>query len=111
MNVSEYKELTKGSRLERLLAAQILWANLPPPEREFKLFADRKYRGDFVWPKSRLCVELQGGCHTIRARWLQDIDKSQHLLLAGWRLLYLSPEDVKKGRAVDLIFHVLNMCE
>jgi hypothetical protein len=109
MNVAEYKELTKGSRLERLLAAQILLANLPPPEREFKLFADRKYRGDFVWPKSRLCVELQGGCHTIRARWLQDIDKSQHLLLAGWRLLYLSPADVKSARAVRLIRAALDI--
>lgn len=111
MNVVEYKEMTRGSKLERLLAAQISWSDLPRPTREYAAVPDRKYRVDFCWEREMLAVELQGGCHTVRARWMQDIEKSQELLLCGWKVLYLSPMDVQAGRAVDLIRRSLKVCQ
>jgi very-short-patch-repair endonuclease len=101
-----------GSVLERHLAASVRAHGLPEPEREYRFHATRKWRVDFCWVAERLAVEIEGGIyrgggHTSVNGIKRDVDKSNALTLAGWRLLRFHGDQVKSGEAVELIRQAL----
>jgi len=97
------------SRLELALALQ-LDAEGIRYQREFG-FCDRRWRIDFAFPEERLAVEVQGAVHRIKTRFKSDIVKVQRLTLMGWHYLPISSDDIRNGRAVDLIRRALTAGE
>jgi very-short-patch-repair endonuclease len=100
------------SNLEDTLSWQIKLVGLPPPEREFRFDAKRRWRLDFAWPEQRMAVEVDGGmwvrgAHTRGRRIAQDHEKRNHLTLAGWRVLVFTGDQVKSGKAVNGIQSLL----
>ncbi len=99
------------SNAEDLLAFQIKAAGLPEPVRQYYYARPRRFRADFAWPSPpelSLLVEVQGGiwgrkAHGSISGVLADIDRLNAATLANWRLLRVTPDMVKDGRALALI--------
>ena len=88
------------SRLEVLFAQQIAALELPPPVEQYVgAVPGRKYRIDFAWPAKKVAVEIQGMVHRIKGRFKADTEKMSLLVLHGWRVLPVSGDDVRSGRA------------
>lgn len=87
-----------GSVLESLLRVLLTLAGLAPPATQHHVRdgAGRLVgRVDFAWPEVRLVVEADGfAFHADRAGYRADRRRGNALVLAGWRVLRFSWEDV-----------------
>ena len=104
----------RGSQPERELATQLHLAGVAPPIRNLKFWEGRRLEFDFAWPREHLAVEVNGGvwrvgggAHSRPRAILRDYEKAQLAVLAGYRFLPVSPADVKSGRALRMIEHLL----
>lgn len=98
------------SPLEDLLIEQIEKHGLPAPEREKRYpWAEtgRRFEGDLLWPDARLLVEVngggQGGRHMRIEGYARDRVKINLAVLAGWRCLEVTSQQVKDGSALNWI--------
>lgn len=101
-----------ASALEDHLLRSMRAAGLPEPEREYRFHATRKWRLDFAFVEQRLGVEVEGGIyrgggHTHVKDLKRDMEKSNALTLAGWRLLRFHGDQVRSGEATDVIRQAL----
>lgn len=80
----------------RLYIRQFAWAlDAKPP---------RKFASDFAFPWSRLLVEIKGGAHAAGRRKVRsDVEREGLAVSLGWRVLPLTPEQVKDGTALALV--------
>lgn len=93
-----------------LLLQQIRWTKLPEPESEFP-FAKaigRRWRFDFAWPSHKVAVEVQGGVfvggrHARGSGITGDCEKFSVAAGLGWRVLPVTPAQVKSGDALQWI--------
>ena len=97
------------SRLEEEFAIQ-LRAMKVPFTREVR-FCDRRYRFDFLLA-DKLAVEISGGIwvksgHTTGKGLQRDADKLYEALLAGYRVLVLTSDDVRSGAGIDKVLSLL----
>ena len=92
-----------GSSLEVLFALQLREAGIPY-EREVKPIKGRQYRFDFFFQPD-LLVEINGGTfrhmgHSSPLGIQRDYDKANQAVLAGFRVLMFTGEDVKGAKAI-----------
>ena len=95
----------RGTDAGAELAWQLEVANLVGWEREYRFHPVRRWRCDFAWPGRRLAVEIEGavwtqGRHTRGSGFGRDMEKYNHLACAGWRLIRVTPDDVRGGMAL-----------
>ena len=86
-----------GSVLESLCRLVLEDAGLRPFETQHVVRVGRRRIGrfDFAWPSARLVVEVDGfAFHADRASYRNDRRRTNELVLAGWRVLRFSWEDV-----------------
>ena len=86
-----------GSVLETLCRLLLEDAGLRPFETQYVVRGGRGTIGrvDFAWPEQRLVVEVDGfAFHADRAAYRSDRRRGNALVLAGWRVLRFSYEDV-----------------
>jgi very-short-patch-repair endonuclease len=100
------------SKLETDLLQQVGLAGLPMPEREVRLIPDRRFRWDFVWRSARLTVEIQGGtwvqgAHSRGAGQARDAKKQTLAVMAGWRCLVVTSDQIRSGEALGWIEEAL----
>lgn len=113
--MNRFEQLTKAAartELEDTLAKQIHLAGLPAPVREYRFLLARKYRFDFAWPLLRIAVEVEGGVwnqgrHLRPAGFEADAEKYAEAVLDGWRVLRVTGDMVKDGRAVNYVYRIL----
>ncbi len=91
--------------LECAFETQVRQAGLPEPEREVKLNSSSAHRWDFVWPRYRLAVEINGGIwklggHSTGRGIQRDQLKLTLATLAGYRSLQFDAGAVNDGTAV-----------
>lgn len=72
----------------------------------------RKWALDFAFLEHRIALEVEGGYaiggrHTSAKGFLADAEKYNTLALLGWRLLRVTPRDVKSGAALTLVQRAL----
>lgn len=96
------------SKPEETLAWQMRVGNLPMPTREYQFHPKRRWKFDFAWPDRMFAVEVEGGLytngrHTRGAGYEKDIEKYNEALLLGWRVLRVSPAQIRKGQALTWI--------
>ena len=99
------------SEPEENLAGMIRMLRLAPPEREYR-FCERRWRFDFAWPRQSLAVEVEGGSfvagrHTRGAAFEADCEKYARAVLAGWRVLRVTPRQVDSGQAIEWLIAAL----
>lgn len=95
------KFVNAGRRWEVELAAQLDAAGLVY-EREYRFKPDRRFRFDFAFPAAQLAVEVDGAVHRIKSRFASDREKSNLSMLLGWRVLHVTPAQVRNGEALAL---------
>lgn len=88
------------------LSVGMVW--IPEPEQEYRFHTQRRWRFDYAWPAHRLALEVEGGIftggrHSRGAGMLADIEKYNAAVLAGWRLLRVTPKQVRNGQATGLV--------
>jgi len=72
--------------------------------REFKFYAERKWRADFCIVEHSVLIEINGGVwnqgrHTRGQGFIADMDKLNHATMLGFRVLQFSTEQVLDGTA------------
>lgn len=90
------------------LDKQCKFANLPVPEPEHRFAPPRRWRFDWCWPEFQLALEVDGGVfvqgrHTRGAGVLKDHEKLNAAAIAGWRVLRVTPSQVRDGSALQLV--------
>jgi hypothetical protein len=100
------------SLAEDVLLNRISMLRLPKPETQVKLIPGRRFRFDVVWPEYKVAVELQGGVyrngrHVRGAGYESDAEKSALAQALGYMVLYVTPQQVRKGVAGVLIMQAL----
>lgn len=88
--------------------------NLPRPEPEYQFAKDigRRWRIDYAFLKERVALEIEGGIwvqgrHTRGSGFAKDIDKYNTLAILGWRLLRVTPKQMKNGEVFLLLERAL----
>jgi len=99
-----------GRDWESTLLGQIRAAGLPEPDRQVAAVPGRRFRWDFGWPEHRLLVEVQGAVwsrgksgHTSGSGINRDTEKLALAVLAGWRVLQVTSDQIRDGRAIEWI--------
>jgi len=75
--------------------------------REYRFLPDRKFRLDFAFVAEKIAIEIDGAVHRIHGRFVGDREKFNLATLARWRVLHVSPQDVRDGSAVELLTRAL----
>lgn len=87
-------------------------AGLPKPETEYRFHPTRRWRFDFAWPSRSIAVEVDGGVfvqgrHNRGVGVEKDMEKFAEAMIAGWRVLRVSTDQVKSGQALAWIQRLL----
>ena len=85
---------------------------LPEPVRELVFAPPRRWRLDFAWPEAWVAVEVDGGTwsggrHVRGAGIEADCEKVSEAAVLGWRVLRVTGDMVRSGRAVMLVGRAL----
>lgn len=102
------------SPLESRLATMMEINGVPPPEREYRPVAQRRWRFDFAWPTEMLAVEIEGGTwtngrHSRGKGFAADCEKYNTLMLAGWRIIRVTAEHITDGSAIQWVWRGLGL--
>ena len=84
------------------------FAGLPKPEPELRFAPPRRWRFDWAWPAQKLALEVQGGLfvagrHSRGAALLKEHEKLNAAAALGWRVCFVTPQQVENGEAVDIV--------
>ena len=97
----------RGDYYALMLVEQLLDVGLPQPQLEYKFAPGRKFRADICYPERKLIVEVKGAVHRIKGRYQRDIEREQIIFQLGFRLLQVTPIQVRNGRAAELVKEAL----
>jgi very-short-patch-repair endonuclease len=94
------------------LLTQIRAAGLPVPATEYPFFVRRDWRFDFAWWDYALAVEVEGGGwkhgrHHRPKGFEADCEKYNEAALLGWKVLRVTTDMVRDGRALALLERAL----
>jgi len=86
--------------------------SLPHPVMELVFHPSRRWRFDLAWPEQKFAVEVQGGVHTHGRHtrghgYTKDCEKLAEAVCLGWRVIYVTSEQVKSGQALRWIENIL----
>ena len=81
---------------------------LPLPEKEYRFHPPRRWRIDYCFVEARLAVEIEGGVwkfgrHNFPSGYEKDREKYNQPTMDGYWLLRFTPQEVKKGYAVETV--------
>lgn len=70
------------------------------PATEYRFHPERRWRLDFAWPERKIALEVEGGVwvygrHNHPRGFLRDMEKYNELAAMGWRLIRLTPQQVR----------------
>jgi hypothetical protein len=78
------------------------------PTPEFRFDQVRRWRFDYAWPEIMLAVEIEGGTWNIGRHqrpegFIKDIEKYNAAVLAGWKVLRYTTDQVMLGIAIQQV--------
>lgn len=76
----------------------------------------RAWRLDLAWPEVKVAVECEGGTwsggrHTRGAGFAEDCSKYNAAVVAGWRVLRFTGEQIESGEAIETVLAVMGVGE
>ncbi len=92
----------------KIVLAFFAECGLAEPVPEFRFDPERRWRSDFSWPSQKLCLEIQGGlwtqgAHVRGAHLLKEMEKLNRLAVLGWRVLFVTPDQLTTLDTINLI--------
>lgn len=98
------------SRGSLSLDHQVRLVGLPEPVKELMFAPPRRWRFDLAWEAKKLAVEIEGGVfmaggsrHSRGRGFENDCEKYAEALIRGWRVLRVTTDMVRDGRALGYI--------
>lgn len=97
------------SALEDRFVFQIQAVGLPAPLREYRFLPPRRFRFDLAWPDhQKLACEIDGavwvnGRHSRGSGIQRDCEKFSLAAIHGWRVLRVTGDMVKSGKALKFV--------
>lgn len=92
------------------LDRQCSLVGLPAPKPELVFAPPRRWRFDLAWESHRFAVEIEGGVfmaggsrHSRGRGFENDCEKYAEALCRGWRVLRVTTDMVRDGRALGYI--------
>lgn len=97
--------LRQPNEAEATFLLHVKALNLPPVVREYRFDAIRRWRFDFAQVEFLIAIEIeggtwQGGRHNRGVGFRNDCIKYNTALMQGWRVIRVTPDQVKDGQAV-----------
>ena len=92
-----------GDRWPLELDRQLRLAGVADQVLEHRFAPPRKWRFDLAWLDRLFAVEVDGMVHRIKSRFKADLEKHQAAFGFGWRVLRVSPTQVRSGEALRLV--------
>lgn len=96
------------------LDRQCQLAGLPAPVLELRFAPPRRWRFDLAWEDRRLACEIEGGVflpggsrHSRGRGYENDCVKYSEALCRGWRVLRVTTNMVRDGRALGYLERLL----
>jgi hypothetical protein len=91
-----------GSPQETRLRLLLHRSPLPRPVAQYTVRGAAGFvaRVDFAWPARRLAVEYDGASHAEAAQFAADRHRLNRLTAAGWRVLFVTAEDLRRPEQV-----------
>lgn len=105
--------LKRLSTAEETLALHLRAAGIAC-EREYRWHPTRRFRADFALVAQRILIEAQGGIwtqgrHTRGAGYERDRARSNEAQALGWRVLEVTPAQVRDGSALAMIQRAISV--
>lgn len=104
----------KGRAIDALVE-QILFAPEigEEPALEYRFHPGRKWRFDIAFPQRKIAIEYEGimtgkSRHTTITGFARDCEKYNEAVIAGWRVLRFTYDDVRSGKALDALIRLIN---
>jgi len=77
-------------------------------EQELKFHDERRWRFDFAFPDTKIALEIHGGtwnngAHVRGKHYESDCEKACEAAILGWRILPVTGDMVRDGRALKLV--------
>lgn len=102
------------SRGSLSLDRQCVAIGLPAPSTELYFAKPRRWRFDLAWEDVRLACEIEGGTflpggsrHSRGRGFENDCEKYAEALCRGWRVLRVTTDMVRDGRALGYLERIL----
>ena len=96
-----------GDKWPLALDQQLRLIGITAQVLEHRFAQPRKWRFDIAYPPILFAVEVDGMVHRIKERFVADLEKHQAAFAAGWRVLRVSPAQVRSGEACQLVEQAL----
>ena len=79
------------------------------PKTEYRFSPPRRWRFDYVWIVPRVALEVEGGIwirgrHSRGAGMLKDMEKYNHAVIQGWRVLRCTPDTLCTRETMRLLW-------
>lgn len=106
---SKYKAMkTDAKTFDELVWKLMTPSGMPMPVTEFRFYPQRKWRFDYAWPDHKLALEVQGGLfvngrHSRGAALLKEHEKLNTAAQLGWRILFVTPQQMASGEVVEIV--------
>lgn len=90
----------------------LFFPDWPEAVTEYRFHPTRKWRFDWAIVQCKIAIEQQGGLfvqgrHSRGAGVMRDMEKLNHAVLDGWRVLLFTPQQVKSGEAAEWVRKLL----
>lgn len=104
-------ELARTDRADEL-AFQLKAAGAADFQREYRFHPERRWRIDIAYVAEKLAIEVDGGIYIggrhVRGEGITaDCEKASALAIGGWRLIRVTPKQVRTGLALTWILQAL----
>ncbi len=104
-------KLTESSQT-RLFQTLCDQDKLPIPTTEYRFHPVRLWRFDYAWPDYLVALEVEGGAytqgrHTRGKGFIADMEKYNAAVVAGWRVLRVTPSDLLSADTIRMIWSAL----
>lgn len=81
--------------------------------REYEFHPQRRWRFDYALPRERIALEVEGGVwqygrHNRAAGFLGDMDKYNAAAVLGWRVLRVTPKNLRRAATLEMIRAAIN---
>ncbi|MDQ6693567.1 MAG: hypothetical protein M3014_03990, partial [Chloroflexota bacterium] len=89
------------------------WHSFPKPRCDYRFHPSRRWRFDFAWPYHGVAAEIEDGACWAGGKQGQgqgcqaDCEKLNAAVMAGWRLLRFTADQVGSGYAIAALAQLL----
>lgn len=101
------RKKSKRTEVEDLMALQLRENDLIGFKRDAQFVDGRRFRADFLWPKLKLVLEVDGGVwmpkggHTTGKGYTSDRERDVEAALQGFLTIRYVSEQVRSGYAIE----------